>query len=86
GLYRAHRASARDRAGGAGAACDENLPLFGAVVLVATVVGVKGPGLDTLARVYLAARVAQSITHITSGSATAINVRFTAPDHRARSK
>jgi len=57
--------------------CLENLPLFASVVLVATVAGVKVPALDTLARVYLGARVGQSVTHVASGGVVAINVRFT---------
>ena len=57
--------------------CVENLPLFGAVVLVAAVAGVRAPILDTLARTYLAARIGQSVTHVASGSALAVNVRFT---------
>ena len=57
--------------------CVENLPLFASVVLVATVAGVKVALLDTLARVYLAARVGQSVTHVSSGSVMAVNVRFT---------
>jgi uncharacterized MAPEG superfamily protein len=57
--------------------CVENLPLFGAVVLVASVAGVVAPALDTLARVYLGARVGQSLAHLSSGSVVAVNVRFT---------
>jgi uncharacterized MAPEG superfamily protein len=57
--------------------CLENLPLFASVVLIATVAGLRGAMLDTLARVYLAARVGQSLTHVSSGSAIAVNVRFT---------
>jgi uncharacterized MAPEG superfamily protein len=57
--------------------CVENLPLFASVVLVATVAGVKAPLLDTLARVYLGARIGQSVTHVSSGSVMAVNVRFT---------
>jgi uncharacterized MAPEG superfamily protein len=57
--------------------CLENLPVFAAVVLVATVAGIRAPVLDTLARLYLGARVGQSLTHIASGSVMAVNVRFT---------
>jgi uncharacterized MAPEG superfamily protein len=56
--------------------CVENLPLFAAVVLVATAAGITASVLGTLARVYLGARVGQSLTHVASGSAVAINVRF----------
>jgi uncharacterized MAPEG superfamily protein len=57
--------------------CVENLPVFGAVVLVAAAAGIKAPGLDTLARVYLCARVGQSLAHVASGSVLGVNVRFT---------
>jgi uncharacterized MAPEG superfamily protein len=57
--------------------CVENLPMFATVVLVATVAGLRGPGLDTLARVYLGARVGQSLAHVSSGGVVAVNVRFT---------
>jgi uncharacterized MAPEG superfamily protein len=57
--------------------CLENLPLFASVVLVATVVGLRSPTLDTLARVYLGARVGQSLAHLSSGGNLAVNVRFT---------
>jgi uncharacterized MAPEG superfamily protein len=57
--------------------CVENLPIFGAVVLVATVAAIRAPVLDTLARTYLAARVGQSLVHVASGSGMAVNVRFT---------
>jgi hypothetical protein len=43
---------------------------------VATLVAVKTPGRDTLARVHVRARVGQSVTHVASGSAMAVNVRF----------
>jgi uncharacterized MAPEG superfamily protein len=56
--------------------CLENLPLFASVVLVATVAGIHSPTLDTLARVYLGARVCQSLAHLSSGGTVAVNVRF----------
>jgi uncharacterized MAPEG superfamily protein len=56
--------------------CVENLPLFASVVLVATLVGLRNPTLDTLARVYLGARVCQSLAHLSSGGNVAVNVRF----------
>jgi len=57
--------------------CLENLPIFGALVLVATVAGLRAPLLDTVAKAYLAARIGQSVTHVASGSVIAVNVRFT---------
>ena len=57
--------------------CLENLPIFGALVLVAAVAGLRAPLLDTVAKTYLAARIGQSVTHVVSGSVIAVNVRFT---------
>jgi uncharacterized MAPEG superfamily protein len=54
----------------------ENLPLFAAVVLVAAVVGRDGPALDALAIAYLAARVGQSVSHVSPGAGLRFNVRF----------
>jgi uncharacterized MAPEG superfamily protein len=56
--------------------CLENLPIFATVVLVATVAGIKAGALDALARTYLVARIGQSVTHVSSGSVMAVNVRF----------
>ncbi len=56
--------------------CVENLPVFGAVVVVAHLAGVGSPIFDRLALVYIAARVLQSIVHISSGSALAVTTRF----------
>ena len=58
--------------------CCENLPLFAALVLAAAVIGHSSVAFDRLATVYLAARVAQSLIHIASGSERAIALRFTA--------
>lgn len=56
--------------------CLENLPLFAAVVLIGAVIGADAPALDRLAQVYLLARVGQSVTHVSSGSDSAVQVRF----------
>ena len=56
--------------------CVENLPVFASVVLVGSVIGLDDPTLDTLALVYVGARVLQSAVHISSTSVMAINVRF----------
>jgi len=45
--------------------CVENLPVYGAVALAATVTGAGGPGLDALAVTFLVARIGQSLVHIT---------------------
>jgi len=57
--------------------CVENLPVFGAIVLIAHVAGVGSPTFDLACQVMIAARVGQTITHVSSGTATAVNVRFT---------
>ncbi len=57
--------------------CLEFLPMFAAVVLTGAVLGVTEGTVATLAEVIVVARVGQSVTHISSGSAIAVNVRFT---------
>jgi|SRR5215470_3305188 len=54
----------------------ENLPLFAVVVLVAAVASRSGAVLDALAVVYLGARIAQSIVHVSPGAGLRFNVRF----------
>lgn len=56
--------------------CLENLPLFSAVVLTGAVIGADAPWLDRFAELYLLARIGQSVTHISSGSDRAIQIRF----------
>lgn len=56
----------------------ENLPIFGAVVVVGTLAQVQAPLFQTLAQVVIAARVAQSLIHVSSGSVPAVNARFAA--------
>jgi uncharacterized MAPEG superfamily protein len=56
--------------------CVENLPIFGSLVLIATVGGIRTAAVDTLALVILGARVGQSLAHLSSGGAVAVNVRF----------
>ena len=45
--------------------CVENLPVYAAVVLAGAVAGVGGRELDVLALTFLAARIGQSLVHIT---------------------
>jgi uncharacterized MAPEG superfamily protein len=52
------------RAMRAHANCVENLPVFAAIVVAIVATGVKSPVLDALALVVLAARVAQSLVHV----------------------
>ncbi|HAN31858.1 MAG TPA: hypothetical protein DCQ06_09700 [Myxococcales bacterium] len=56
--------------------CVENLPVFGAVVLIGAVAGIATERLDMLAMAYVAARVLQSLIHIASGSSAAVSARF----------
>ena len=53
----------------------ENLPIFAALVLTASILHV-----DVLkwAEVALVARIVQSVVHVSSGSVMAVNLRFTA--------
>jgi uncharacterized MAPEG superfamily protein len=55
--------------------CIESLPVVGGLLLVAIVTGRSGVT-DGLAPWLLAARMAQSITHLVSLSVLAVNVRF----------
>ncbi len=56
--------------------CYENLPVFGALVLLAMATG-NGDVTDPLARWVLVARVAQSIVHLISTSEIAVTIRVT---------
>jgi uncharacterized MAPEG superfamily protein len=55
--------------------CYENLPIFAALVLTALVTG-NAAITDPLALWVLAARVGQSVVHLISTSALAVQVRF----------
>jgi uncharacterized MAPEG superfamily protein len=59
----AHGSAAYRRAVRAHANCVENLPVFGAIVLVAFAARVDTPWLDTLAFAFIAGRVGQTLTH-----------------------
>lgn len=72
-----HGTPAYQRAIRAHANCVENLPVFGAVVAVVTLSHTDAAPIDTLAMVYLGARVCQTVTHMISITPMAINVRFT---------
>ena len=64
------------RAVRAHANCVENLPVFAAIVLAAEAAGAHSPTLDALSVGVVAARVVQTSAHLSSGSNTAIAVRF----------
>ena len=57
--------------------CLEGLPIFGGLMLIAVVSG-KAAVTDPLAYALLAARVVQSLIHLSSLSAIAVSLRFTA--------
>jgi uncharacterized MAPEG superfamily protein len=72
-----HGGDAYRRAVRAHANCIENLPVFGAVVLVAAVSGLDTPRMDMLAVVVVAARIVQSSIHMLRPQTdTAIAWRF----------
>ncbi len=56
--------------------CLENLPLFAAVVLAGSVSNLDSESFHSMARIFVIARVAQSLVHLSSGSSIAINIRF----------
>lgn len=55
--------------------CIEGLPIFGGLMLIAVVTG-RSAVTDPLAYVFLAARILQSVTHLSSVSAPAVTFRF----------
>ena len=57
--------------------CVEGLPIFGGLMLIAVVSG-RSAVTDPLAYAFLATRILQSIIHLTSLSALAVTLRFTA--------
>ena len=57
--------------------CIEGLPIFGGLMLIAVVNG-WSTVTDSLAYVFLAARILQSLIHVASVSATAVTLRFSA--------
>jgi uncharacterized MAPEG superfamily protein len=44
--------------------CVENLPVFGAIVLVISAIGITGPAVNYLCSIVLIARVCQSLVHV----------------------
>ena len=57
--------------------CIEGLPIFGGLMLIAVVAG-RSSITDPLAYVLLAARILQSVIHLSSLSALAVTLRFSA--------
>ena len=56
--------------------CVENLPIFAALVLIARTISLENSLFETLAVIVLPARIAQTITHVASGSNRAVLARF----------
>ena len=57
--------------------CVENLPVFGAIVLVISAIGVNGPIVDSLCTTVLIARILQSLVHVSHVQTDAfVAVRF----------
>jgi uncharacterized MAPEG superfamily protein len=56
----------------------ENLPIFGAIVVVGELARVTASSFGLAATIVLVARVAQSTIHIASNTNLAVNLRFTA--------
>jgi uncharacterized MAPEG superfamily protein len=54
----------------------ENLPLFASVILLAALRGVTGRMIDLLAVSYIAARVGQTLLHVSPGAGLRGNWRF----------
>jgi uncharacterized MAPEG superfamily protein len=57
--------------------CIEGLPVFGGLMLIAVVIG-KSTITDPLAYAFLCARILQSVIHLSSLSALAVTLRFSA--------
>ena len=57
--------------------CIEGLPIFGGLMIIAVVAG-RSSITDPLAYAFLTARILQSIIHLTSLSALAVTLRFSA--------
>ena len=57
--------------------CVEGLPIFGGLMLIAVVAG-RSTVTDPLAYVFLATRILQSVIHLSSLSALAVTLRFSA--------
>ena len=57
--------------------CVENLPVYGAIVVALTVVGLRSPFVDGLSEAMLAARIGQTLVHVALRQTNAVvSVRF----------
>lgn len=72
-----HGSTAYRRAVRAHLNCVENLPVFAAIVLIAAVTHVTTPTMDALAIAFVAARVSQTLVHVSVNETNAtVLVRF----------
>ena len=73
----AHGSAAYRRAVRAHANCVENLPVYGAIALTASAAHVASASMDTLALIFVAARVCQTLVHMAATETNAtVFVRF----------
>lgn len=73
----AHGSVSYRRAMRAHSNCTENLPVFGAIVVTATLAGMNSVLLDQLAMAVMASRVCQSLTHMVFAETNAtVFIRF----------
>jgi uncharacterized MAPEG superfamily protein len=57
--------------------CVENLPVYASIVVVLSLVGLKGPAVETLCCIVLCARVCQTLVHVGfAQTARVVSVRF----------
>ncbi|MET0503576.1 MAG: MAPEG family protein [Candidatus Binatia bacterium] len=57
--------------------CLENLPLYTAIVVAIVAAGIRSSALDTLAMIFLVARICQTVAHITLAPTNlAASIRF----------
>ncbi len=72
-----HGTPAYRRAVRAHANCVENLPVYGAVTVAAFAAQAQSPTIDTLALVFIAARICQTLVHMTFAETnTTVMIRF----------
>lgn len=56
--------------------CVENLPVFASLVLVGHLAGLRDGNFALLCQIFVAARLGQTIAHVSSGRSMVVNVRF----------
>ncbi len=57
--------------------CVENLPVYGAIIFGLSLLGIRSHTLDVLAIIFIAARIGQTITHVTLNDTNRmVSIRF----------